>query len=181
MIVGKRIRLRADERSDIPSFVAWLNDREVTQYLLRNDPMSMAQEEKWFDRILDRPTEECPLAIEAALPGGWTLIGNTSFFDFNWIDRNAEVGIFIGAKEFWGQGYGTETMQLMLKHGFEDYGLNRINLRVYSNNQRGLACYLKSGFKQEGVLRQAVYRNGQFLDEIVMGILSSEWFGKERV
>jgi RimJ/RimL family protein N-acetyltransferase len=181
MIIGKRVRLRSDEHSDLASFVTWLNDREVTQYLLRTDPMSTAQEEKWFERMITRPPEEMPLAIEVSTPGGWTLIGNTSLFDFDWINRCAEIGIFIGAKEYWSQGYGTEAMQLMLKHGFEDYGLNRIYLRVYSNNPRGQACYSKAGFKKEGVLRQAVFRNGQFIDVIMMGILSSEWFEKERV
>ena len=53
MLTGKRVRLRAIEREDIPTFVRWLNDREVTQFLLVNSPFSKAMEEKWFEGQLE--------------------------------------------------------------------------------------------------------------------------------
>ena len=58
MLTGKRVRLRAIERADIPTFVRWLNDREVTQFLLVNSPFSKAMEEQWFEGQLARPPHE---------------------------------------------------------------------------------------------------------------------------
>ncbi|OGO30422.1 MAG: hypothetical protein A2Z16_00110, partial [Chloroflexi bacterium RBG_16_54_18] len=136
MIYGKRIQLRAPEREDIPLFVKWLNDTEVRRGLARYLPISTAEEERWFAGMLDRPAVEHPLTIEVQPEGSWRAIGNIAFFNLDWRVRMAEVGILIGEKEFWNQGYGTETMRLFLKHGFETLNLNRIFLVVYANNAR---------------------------------------------
>ena len=70
---------------------------------------------------------------------------------------------------------GGEATRLTLQHGFDDLNLHRIFLRVYDNNPRAIACYKAVGFAQEGVLREAIYKNGSYIDEIEMGILQSEW------
>ena len=178
MIYGERIRLRADERADLPFFVQWLNDPEVRANLLACLPFSQVEEEQWFENMLKNPAYEHPLAIEVRQGDSWKLIGNCSLFDFNWRVRCAEFGIFIGDKTYWDQGYGTEVTRLLLKHGFETLNLNRIFLRVYSTNPRGVRCYEKAGFVHEGCLRQAEYRNGEYIDVLQMSVLRSEYVGK---
>jgi diamine N-acetyltransferase len=181
MIYGERLRLRAAEREDLPRFVAWLNDPEVRQFLLINLPMSMASEERWFENMQKLPPAEHVLVIEIALPreGGaevtWTPIGNTSFMDINHINRAAEIGIFIGEKSFWNQGYGRDTMRLMLRHGFETMNFNRIYLRVFDHNLRGIRAYERAGFKHEGRMRQAQYQEGRYFDVLMMSVLREEW------
>jgi diamine N-acetyltransferase len=91
------------------------------------------------------------------------------------VHRVAEFGIVIGEKEFWNQKFGREATTLMLKHGFEDLNLNRIYLHVYENNLRGIAAYKAVGFVYEGSLREAVYKNGRYLNVYVMSVLHSEW------
>jgi RimJ/RimL family protein N-acetyltransferase len=93
------------------------------------------------------------------------------------VNRCAEFGIFIGEKEFWNQGLGTEATRLVLKHGFEDLNLHSIYLNVYSTNPRAKKAYEAAGFVQEGVQREAVFKNGRFIDLILMSILQSEWKG----
>jgi RimJ/RimL family protein N-acetyltransferase len=66
-------------------------------------------------------------------------------------------------------------MRLMLQHGFDTLNLNRIFLRVYSNNLRAIRCYEKAGFVQEGCMRQAHYQDGNYLDILLMSVLHSEW------
>ena len=175
MIIAETVRLRAIERQDLPLFVAWLNDPEVRQNLLVNIPLSQAQEDGWFERTLTRPLEEQPLGIEVRTPEGWRLVGNCSFFDLDWRNRCCEIGIFIGDKEFWGRGYGTQVMRLMLNYGFNTLNLNRIYLRVYESNPRGIRCYEKAGFRHEGRLRQAIFQDGRYIDLLMMGIIRSEW------
>ncbi len=87
MITGKRMRLRAIERDDLPRFVEWLNDPEVLQGLMIHIPLSLAQEEKWFENTLKRDPAETPLAIEVNTPEGWAHIGNVGFHDINWQER----------------------------------------------------------------------------------------------
>ena len=66
MIYGKRVRLRAKERTDIPTFVRWLNDPEVREGISAFLPISSAQEEKWFENQLTLPLEEQTLFLQVA-------------------------------------------------------------------------------------------------------------------
>jgi diamine N-acetyltransferase len=178
MIYGERIRLRADERADLPLFVAWLNDPEVCEGISHYIPFSQVEEEQWFENMLKLPKAEHSLAIDIRTEdGGWRLIGNCGFFDFDWHCRCAEVGIFIGDKSVWNQGYGTDAMRLLLKHGFENLNLNRIYLKVYATNLRAIRCYEKVGYVSEGRLREAAYKHGQYVDFIEMSVLRSEYAG----
>ncbi len=175
IIYGKRVRLRGAERSDLEKFVVWVNDPEVTAGLTLFLPMSSIDEEKWFENAMQRPQAEKPLVIDMNDGGDWRLIGNSSFFDFDWYSRAAEVGIMIGDKTVWNQGYGTEVMTLLLRHGFGTLNLNRIYLRVYADNQRAIRAYEKAGFVHEGRLRQAVYKHGAYSDVLYMSVLREEW------
>jgi RimJ/RimL family protein N-acetyltransferase len=178
MIVGKKVRLRAVEREDIPRFVRWLNDREVTQFLLINSPLSKAMEEKWFEKQAETPPSEGQVfAIETLVNDQWVHIGNCGLHNIEPVNHCAEFGIFIGEKEYWGQGLGTEATRLVLKHGFEDLNLHSIYLNVYSTNPRAKKAYEAAGFVQEGVQREAVFKDGRFIDLILMSILQSEWKG----
>jgi RimJ/RimL family protein N-acetyltransferase len=182
VIYAERIRFRRDERSDIPRFVEWLNDPQVTRYLgSMSLPISQASEEGWFEAMLKLPPEEQPFAIEArdVLPAegrdGWKLIGNCGVFDINRRVRSAEVGLFIGDKSCWNKGYGTQVMRLLLRLGFETLNLNRIYLRVDEGNKGGIRAYEKAGFVLEGRLRQAAFVEGSYQDMLIMSVLRSEW------
>lgn len=180
MIIGERVRLRAIEREDLPLFARWLNDPEVRENLLLYLPLSIPQEEKWFEENLKKHVDEQPLGIEIYIKQKWQLIGNTSFFDIDRREQSAEVGIFIGEKQHWGKGYGGEAMRLMANHGFKDLNLNRIYLQVFETNQRGIRSYEKAGFKHEGRLREARFQNGRFIDTLMMSILKSEWIDEQK-
>jgi diamine N-acetyltransferase len=175
MIYGKRIRLRGVEKSDIPKSYEWINDPEVNAGLAVDLPMSMTDEEVWFEKAGKREQAEKPMTIEARDGDGWKLIGNCGVFNIEWTHRAAELGIMIGDKSAWDKGYGTETMELLLQHGFETLNLNRVYLRVYSTNPRAIRAYQKAGFVLEGTLRQGVYKHGAYADIHVMSVLRSEW------
>lgn len=178
MITGDRVRLRHVEKGDLSRFVEWLNDPEVTQGLSFHTPLSMAEEENWFEEMLEGPSEERSLCIEAKKSDEWQLIGNSGFFNIDWRNRSAELGLFIGDKTYWGKGYGTEVVELLLQHGFGTLNLHRIFLRVFEDNPRAIRFYEKAGFIHEGRLRQAEYHNGQFHDVLFMSMLRPEWAEK---
>jgi diamine N-acetyltransferase len=176
MIYGERIRLRAIERDDIPRYVEWLNDPEVTAGMMFNFPMASWDEMRWFENLSNRAPEERALAVEMKTSdGGWAHIGSVGFERIDWINSMAEFGILIGEKSLWNQGYGTEATRLMLKHGFETLNLNRIFLHVYENNPRAIRAYEKVGFVREGLLREARYRTGSYINVLLMSVLRPEW------
>jgi diamine N-acetyltransferase len=181
MIIGKRVRLRGIEKSDNVRFVEWLNDPEVSRGLTLVVPLSNLQEEEWFESLKNRPKEEHPLGIEVKTPDGWLLVGNISLMNLDWRNRLAEVGIFIGEKRYWNQGYGHDAMMLMLRHAFHNLGLNRIYLRVHETNPRAIHSYVKSGFVHEGRMRKAQFQDGKFVDVLLMSVLQSEWQDQDSV
>jgi diamine N-acetyltransferase len=175
MIYGKGVRLRRDERNDLPKFVEWLNDPEVRRFILMNLPISQANEDGWFENMLKNPPEEQPFAIEIKKGNVWRLIGNCGFFEIDKRAHSAEVGIMIGDKSFWNKGFGTEVMRLLLRIGFGTLNLNRIFLRVDAANKGGIRAYEKAGFVHEGRFRQGNYRDGKYEDMLFMSVLRSEW------
>ncbi len=175
IIYSGNLRLRAVEHEDVRLFLQWVNDPEVTRGLSMYLPISSVQEERWFDRLQERDLHERPLSIELQDGDGWKLIGNCGVFGIAWTHRSAELGIMIGDKSVWNQGFGTQVMTLLLRHCFETLNLNRVFLRVYGENARARRAYEKAGFAVEGCLRQAVYRNGRYDDEYIMSVLRSEW------
>lgn len=176
MIHGEGIRLRAPEREDIPRFTAWVNDPEVRAGVLIYLPMSRAEETNWFEGMLARPAAEHPLTIEILRPdGSWLPIGNCGFHNVDLHNRSGEVGILIGEKAFWNQGHGTKVMRMLLKHGFNTLNLHRIYLHVFDTNPRAVHVYEKIGFVYEGRLRDDIYKNGQYIDVLVMSVLREEW------
>ena len=175
MIIGKDVRLRAMERSDLPLFVRWFADPEVCEFLTAHSLYSLDLEETWFENMRKGPIEEHPMMIEIKVGGGWQPIGDIGLIDINWVDRQAEVGVMIGEKPYWNKGYGTQAMSLLLQYAFDMVNLNRVFLRVYEPNLRGIRSYSKAGFIKEGCLRNAKYLNGNYVNMWIMGILKSEW------
>jgi RimJ/RimL family protein N-acetyltransferase len=172
MIKGQKVTLRAISKADIPIFVRWLNDPEVTQYLGGSMmPMSTESEERWFERQMAEG-EGWPLTIETA---DGVTIGNISLMHLDKRNHHAELGIVIGEKKYWSQGYGTDAIRTLLHYAFQELNLHRVFLRVYSYNPRAIRCYEKVGFLHEGRLRQASYRHGAYHDELIMGILREEF------
>ncbi|RLC84789.1 MAG: N-acetyltransferase [Chloroflexi bacterium] len=178
MIVGEKVRLRPIERDDLPRYVEWFADPEVRRYLALYLPFSLAQEERWFENLLERleRREDVVLAIETA---EGVHIGNVGLHRIDWRNRNAELGIAIGERSYWNQGYGTDAIRTLLGLAFREMNLHRVFLRVDADNARGIRCYEKAGFRREGVLREAVFKEGAYHDQYIMSILQSEFEANE--
>jgi diamine N-acetyltransferase len=172
---GKRVRFRAPERTDIPVFVEWVNDPDVTAGLPIVYPMGLEDENKWFDTISHQSLELHPYVIEIMEDKEWRKIGTCGFHEVDWRNSNAEIGIMIGDKSSWNEGYGTEVIGLLLKIGFETMNLHRIWLRVFATNLGAIRCYEKAGFIHEGEKREAEFMQGKYIDVLLMSVLRPEW------
>jgi RimJ/RimL family protein N-acetyltransferase len=106
------------------------------------------------------------------------LIGNCGFIDIDYVNKTAETGIFIGNKNYWNKGYGTEALSLLLDYGFKALNLHNIMLRVYEFNERAIRCYQKTGFKHIGKRREALHRNLEKHNIIFMDILQNDFYAQ---
>lgn len=103
------------------------------------------------------------------------LIGSIGISSIDQNNRHAEIGMAIGNKDYWGKGYGTDAVGMILEYCFNKLQLNKVYLDVWEENKRAIGCYVKCGFKKDGVLRQHVRKNGKYHNKWVMSILQSEW------
>lgn len=172
MIETARTYLRPLERNDLPLKVKWLNDPVVRETLLFQYPVSLAETEQWFERILQDPTRRDFIVVlkEASAP-----VGYAGYASIDWVHRKAEPFIALGDREVWGKGLGTEIVHKLLDYGFNELGFNRQFGYMLTNNPGALKMDLRAGFKEEGLLKQDVFLHGRYIDRIMLGITRDEF------
>jgi RimJ/RimL family protein N-acetyltransferase len=172
---GKKIVLRVVEKNDLPSLLLWFNDPEVIQYLQFYLPLTELYEEKWLERN-SLSEKDVVFVIEAIMEdGSLKPIGICGLHGIEWKNRRATIGIAIGDKEFWSNGYGTEAIKILIEYAFNELNLQRIESSAYDFHERSIAMQKKVGFQVEGRRRQAIFKNGRYVDEVMLGILKEEW------
>lgn len=174
MYSGKLVKLRAYKEEDIEKAVEFINDEEVKKFLDSNIPFPMTkwQEEEWVRSRKANADFTYDFAIEDLETGKY--IGGCSINECDVKNRTCTIGIMIGDKDYWSKGYGSDALKVLIKFIFEEVNMNKIKLKVFSFNTRAIACYKKVGFKEEGILKKELYRNGKYHDEILMAIFKNE-------
>jgi len=170
-ITGERIYLSPMNKDDVEIYTKWMNDAEVSVNLGEYTKMVTLNSEQ---KNLESMTSDGKNF--AIILNDDTLIGNISLFEIDNISRKATVGLFIGEKENRGKGYGTEALRLILNYGFKMLNLHNIMLLVHSDNEQGIACYKKAGFREFGRQREAKFKNGHYFDVVYMDILHTEFY-----
>ena len=176
-LIGDRIYLSPTGISDeeINKFTEWMNDFQVTDYTARSAQITTLVREKEYLENSAKNTENRNFDIVEV--DNDKLIGTIGLEHFNWIERSAVLGIFIGDSEFRSNGYGTEAIKLILEYGFKYLNLHSIRLDLLAINERAHKCYLKCGFKDTGCSRQEIFLNGKYYDKLHMDILETEFEG----
>jgi RimJ/RimL family protein N-acetyltransferase len=169
-IVGDKCYLSPVNIQDADKYTEWLNDLEISSTLQITHQILNEEIEK---EILTKLSKENLFAIVDVKTD--ELIGGCGFVSVDQLNRNAEFGVFVGNKDYWGKGYGTEATNLTLVFGFNVLNLNNIMLKVYSYNDRAVKCYEKCGFKEIGRRRKSRIISGKEYDEMYMDILASEF------
>ena len=176
-LVGDRIYLSPKDASDeaIEKYTKWMNDFQVTDYIAKSAQIvTFNSEKEWIENSTknndDRNFDIIDLNTDK-------LIGSIALMQINWIERNAELGIFIGEENYRGNGYGTEAINLLLEYGFKYLNLHSIKLSLLSINERAHKCYLKCGFKDTGKNREEIFLHGKYYDKLYMDILENEFAG----
>jgi [ribosomal protein S5]-alanine N-acetyltransferase len=176
VLVGKNLYLRPLDREDVAQFLAWLNDRDVTRTTQFFRPITRQLEEEFVSQS-GRSEHEIVLGI---CTKDDRLIGSTGLHSIDFKNRHAAFGVLIGDKREWGKGFGTEVTALVTGFGFETLGLNKVWLHVHADNTWGIRAYRKAGYRKDGLLRQDEFREGRFIDTLVMSVLREEWEKRPR-
>ena len=168
---GKNIFLSPIDINDAEKYTKWLNDIEVVKYLELITQIVNVEKERYLLEQLNKSATVFAIIHKES----GKMIGNTGLHKVNHLHSKAEAGIFIGDKNFWNRGYGTEAMQLLLDYGFNILNLHNISLKVIDYNERAFKSYRKCGFKEVGCLRESYQIGGELYDMRIMDILSTEY------
>lgn len=166
VVPGERIYLSHVLRSDLPLFAKWFADLELTAYTSGPGISFMLEhEEEWFTKVIagDRLKTFTIIRREDD-----AVIGSVSLQNMDYRHGTSELGIAIGDKGAWNQGYGSEAVRLISDFGFTFCGLNTIYLWLIAFNERAHRAYLKAGFKEAGRIRQFYNVNGKRYDRVLM-------------
>lgn len=170
-ISGKTIDLRPLAPADADgNYVNWLNDSEVCQY--NSHHVFPYNRELAIKYIEDKQASKKDLVLAISTKGkGAKHIGNVALQNIDYVSRSAEYAIILGEKNFWGKGIAKEASALIIRHGFNALNLRRINCGTSGKNipMQKLAAYL--GMRKEGRRKEALYKNGEYVDIIEYGLL----------
>lgn len=174
MLRGSKVGLRARHEEDIPVLRAELYDDVVNG--------SRAESRPW--RPITPGTKDPRLVVDDTVDGhvpfsvveldGGTLVGTATLWGIDTHSRAAHIGLgLLPAAR--GKGYGTDVVAVLCHYGFVVRGLHRLQIETLADNAAMLRAAEHNGFVREGVLRSSAWVLGEFLDEVLLGLLADEW------
>jgi len=167
------IFLRALEPEDYKTTIRWRGDEEIWNGVLgERHFVSSEYEKKW---IQDSMASKNEIRLGVCLRGSGELVGLSSIVGIDWMNRSARSHIMIGDKSNWGKGYGTEAVIETVRFGFLHRGFERMWVRIVDTNLSSITLHERVGYKREGVMRHAVFKNGRFHDVVVLSLLREEF------
>jgi RimJ/RimL family protein N-acetyltransferase len=171
---GTKVQLTALSGDDTATIAGWSGD---VGYLRLQDtnlalPKSQAQIAADLEEM-EKSSNTIIFAIRTV--GDGALIGTIGFYEIEWANQGAWLGMGIGERDAWGQGCGTEALHLALQYAFDELNLHRITLTAIAYNERAIALYERAGFQREGVFREFGQRDGRRYDMYLYGLLRPEW------
>jgi len=172
MIKGKKVSLGPLRDTDSHTLFGWINERELVVNSSNYRPIHRQSHDDWFSRI-QRNESVRIFAIRENSEND--LIGSCQLHSIDLLNSGAELQIRIGRDSDRGKGYGSEAVDLLLRHAFLDLGLHRVYLEVYESNQAAIRSYEKVGFRTEGVMQDANFVDGKYRNIVLMAILQNEW------
>ncbi|HVB63994.1 MAG TPA: GNAT family N-acetyltransferase [Nitrolancea sp.] len=171
---GPRLHLVAFGPEFLDAVRHWRSDPEVTRYWINQDVPDQAAIRRWYEKNLDTG------ALVWAMLNQGEPIGYVTLFDLDEVNRKAELALMIGERSAWGRGFAKETLRIVLRHAFapetdSGLGLNKVYLAVFAENIAARRAYRASGFREDGVLREDMYRAGAWHDQVLMSALAREF------
>ena len=175
ILYGDAVLLRPLEPADLEALHQQKNDLEIANMLVGfSSGYTMADLRDWLEHhrkrqdevlwaIVDRESQRC--------------LGHVGLYQIDLRARVAEFGIIVGDKSSWNRGIGRTSTRLAVEFAFRELNLNRVQLRVLATNERAIRLYGSMRFREEGRLREAQFKDGRYVDVIVMGVLRSEYPG----
>ncbi len=176
---GARVSLVPFEEAYLEPLRRWRADSEVTRYWITQAVPTPEEMRAWLAANRQAGTLMWLIRSETGEP-----IGYADLFNLDRENRKAEVSLMIGERAAWGRGYARDALRTLLRHAFAPaeaggVGLHKVSLSVFAENAAARRVYAACGFREDGVLRDDMWRAGAWHDQILMSLLESEFAASE--
>jgi RimJ/RimL family protein N-acetyltransferase len=172
VLTGERTVLRPFTEDDAAGIAEIIEDPDVIRFTFESSTELTPERLRSWYGSRSAQADRLDLAVTDRATG--ELVGEVVLHDWDPAGRSCVFRTLIGPRGR-GKGIGTEATRLIVGHGFEQLGLHRIALELYSHNHRARRVYEKVGFVEEGIRREVELREGVWVDETLMAILDHEW------
>jgi RimJ/RimL family protein N-acetyltransferase len=174
--MAARIELRDFQPGDAPAVHRWFNDTRVTADLVgRRQSFTEENARGWVERAMDRSRNRKWAIL---LDGGEEPVGFVALFGLE-RDTGPELAVLVGDPSAWGKGVAREAERLACLQAFKGFGAHRIHAEIPATNRAAQKVVTHLGFKREGVMRRAIRRGDEAIDNEVWGLLPEEFTGWE--
>jgi len=163
-----------DEQKAAKSFTDWMNDNEVAYYLSMEHGFSESAEVDWMRNQNSKGEDRVWLVYVQD-----ELIGSVGLHRIDAKNRMAEMGISLGNKKWWGKGIATAAEVLVTDFAFGNIvagGLHKIFVRVFEGNGGSKKAIKRVGYREVGIRKAHLWRDGRWLDEWNGEMLQEDWF-----
>lgn len=172
------VYLRAFEPDDYVLINNWRKNNNTFKLTMANKRyISKERDKEWvFEHSVN---DKNKMYFSICLKENDEMIGYIAIIEFDWINRSAQWGgVTIGDINMQGKGYGFQATLLMLNHVFNELGLVRFYGYWLASHKPSINLAIKLGFREEGTLRNNVFKLGEYHDTIILSILKSEFDAK---
>ncbi|MFE0255166.1 GNAT family N-acetyltransferase [Streptomyces sp. NPDC059010] len=174
MLKGNRVGLRARHEDDIPVLRTELYDDVVNGSRAEGGPWRPITPGSKDPRLVVDDSVQGSVPFSVVELDGGTLLGTATLWGIDNHNRCAHIGLgLLPAAR--GKGYGTDVVATLCHYGFAVRGLQRLQIETLADNFAMLRSAERNGFVREGVLRSSAWVLGEFLDEVLLGLLAEEW------
>lgn len=167
-----KISFRQVEQEDLTLLRDWRNQERLRKLFREYRLLNMVNQLSWFEKISTSRSDDMFMVLVDEQP-----VGICGLTHINWKDRSAEVSYHLGktSNPAADVAVGLDVYSFLKKKGFKEYNLHRLQGEAFSFNEGGVKLALKSGFKQEAVLRKTVFWDGKYWDSVIVGMLVEEY------
>lgn len=169
----ERLVLRTMTLNDIDFIYDLFSAPETNRFSEYDDVKSMEEAIDLYDRFM-KPGSPTHFRLGVEHKETKELVGTLGFYAYSKEHKRAEIGFDL-LKSHWGKGIMIEAVGALIRYGFDELELNRIEATVDPNNERSIRLLERTGFKNEGRLRERYFYKGRYHDELVFGILKEDW------
>ena len=171
VLEGNKVVLKSIRREDTDDIIRWRNQPFVRDKFIYQELFTKESHEIWLKTMVDTGKVQQYIIYVKSLEAKPYAIGSAYLRDIDKRNLKAEFGIFIGEREYLGQGFGSDAAEVVVNYAFKELNLHKIMLRVFASNRRAIESYKKVGFVEEGYFKDEIRCGDGFRDVIFMAMI----------